>query len=61
MVFGVSADELQVSRETHKVDGIPEGLDITSLTGLDRYDYIDGILCGEIGNQLMKAGKLKIT
>ena len=55
MVFGVSVDELQVSREKHKVDGIPEGLDIASLTRPDHSDYIDGILGGEIGNQLMKA------
>lgn len=55
MVFGVSADELQVSREKHKVDGIPEGLDIASLTRPDHSDYIDSILGGEIGNQLMKA------
>lgn len=54
LVFGVSVDELQVSREKHKVDGIPEGLDIASLTRPEHSDYIDGILGGEIGNQLMK-------
>ena len=32
VVFGVSGDDLEVSREKHKVDEFPEGLDIVSLT-----------------------------
>ena len=52
VIFGVSADQLQVSREKHKVDGFPEGLDIASLSRPEHSDYIDGIMGGEIGNIL---------
>ena len=30
VVFGVSGDELEISREKHNVDAIPEGLDAIS-------------------------------
>lgn len=32
LVFGVSAEELEVSQKRHKVDELPEGLDIRSFT-----------------------------
>ena len=54
MIFGVSADELQVSREKHKVDEFPEGLDIASLSRPEHSDYIDSIMGGEIGKILKK-------
>ena len=52
VIFGVSADQLQVSREKHKVDEFPEGLDIASLSRPEHSDYIDGIMGGEIGKIL---------
>jgi len=55
VVFGVSADELEVSRTKHNVDGIPEGLDIISLARPDHSEYIDGLIGGEIGKHLSKA------
>ena len=55
VVFGVSGDELEVSRTKHNVDGMPEGLDIISLARPDHSDYIDGLIGGGIGEHLKKA------
>ena len=55
VVFGVSGDELEVSRAKHNVDGMPEGLDIISLARPDHSDYIDGLIGGGIGEHLKKA------
>lgn len=55
VVFGVSGDELEVSRTKHNVDGLPEGLDIISLARPDHSDYIDGLIGGGIGEHLKKA------
>ena len=55
VVFGVSGDELEVSRTKHNVDGLPEGLDIISLARADQSDYIDGRIGGGIGEHLKKA------
>ena len=55
LIFGVSGEELEVSRERHKVDELPEGLDIRSLTRTDQGDYIDGFLSGELENILRES------
>jgi len=55
VVFGVSGDELEVSRTKHNVDGMPEGLDIISLARPDHSDYIDGLIGGGIGEHIKKA------
>lgn len=55
VVFGVSGDELEVSRTKHNVDGMPEGMEIISLVRPDHSDYIDGLIGGEIGKHLSKA------
>ena len=55
VVFGVSGDELEVSRAKHKVDEIPEGLDIISLSRPEHSDYLDSFLGGEIGKLLKNA------
>ncbi|MBP5492265.1 MAG: hypothetical protein J6Y08_05415 [Clostridiales bacterium] len=52
IIFGVSADELQVSREKHKVDGLPEALEIRSLNRTEHAESIDGLIGGPIGNVL---------
>ena len=52
MIFGVSGEELEVSRERHKVDELPEGLDIRGLTREQHKDYIDGLLSGAMGKVL---------
>ncbi len=52
VVFGVSAEELEVSRNRHKVDELPEGLDIRSLTRAQHGSYLDGFLTGAMGKVL---------
>ena len=55
VIFGVSGEELEVSRAKHNVDGMPEGLDIISLTRPEHSEYIDGIIGGDIGKVLRRA------
>jgi hypothetical protein len=55
VVFGVSANELEISREKHKVDEIPEGLDVIALSRPEHSDYLDGLLGGDIGRVLRNA------
>ena len=55
VVFGVSGDDLKVSGQKHHVDGIPEGMDIASLSRKEHADYIDGLIGGMIGNVLRAA------
>ena len=55
VIFGVSGDELEVSKAKHNVDGIPEGLDFISLTRPEQSEYIDGIIGGDIGKVLKRA------
>ena len=52
VVFGVSAEELEVSRNRHKVDELPEGLDIRSLNREQHGSYLDGFLTGAMGKVL---------
>ena len=55
VVFGVSADDLEISRSKHKVDEIPEGLDVVALSRPEHSDYLDGLLGGDIGRVLKNA------
>lgn len=55
LVFGVSGDALEISREKHNVDGIPEGLEFLSLSRPEHAEYIDGIMGDEIGKVLKRA------
>ena len=57
VVFGVSGDELEVSKTKHNVDGMPEGLEIVSLMRPDHSEYLDGIVGGEIGKVLSRSNK----
>lgn len=54
VVFGVSGDELEISRTKHNVDAIPEGLDSVSLMRPEHSDYIDGLIGGEMGKLLKR-------
>ena len=49
IVFGVSGEELEVSREKHHVDELPRGLDIRTLTMMEHADYIGSFLSGPMG------------
>ena len=55
MIFGVSGEDLVVSRTKHKVDELPEGLDLRTLTRENHRDYIDGFLTGSMGKVLKEA------
>ena len=55
VIFGVTGEELEVSREKHKVDELPEGLDLRTLTREIHGDYIDGFLTGDMGRVLGEA------
>ncbi|MBO4682076.1 MAG: hypothetical protein J5623_09325 [Clostridiales bacterium] len=55
VVFGVSGDELEVSKTKHNVDGMPEGLEIISLARPEHSESIDGLIGGGIGELLRKA------
>ncbi|WP_034490616.1 hypothetical protein [Butyrivibrio fibrisolvens] len=55
IVFGVSGEDLEVSREKHKVDELPEGLDIRIFTREAHGEWIDGWFTGTYGSVLKKA------
>lgn len=55
VIFGITAEELQVSKAKHKVDEFPEGLDMRSLSRGEHGDYIDGFFLGAMGSILKKA------
>ena len=46
VIFGVSAEELEVSRSKHNVDGLPEGLDIRAYNREEHGEWIDGWFTG---------------
>ena len=52
IIFGVSGDQLEVSKKKHKVDELPEALDIRTLTRAENGDYIDGFFTESFGNVL---------
>ena len=52
IIFGVSGEQLEVSKKKHKVDELPEALDIRTLTRAENGDYIDGFFTGSFGNVL---------
>lgn len=52
VVFGVSGNDLQVSRSKHHVDFFPEKLEILSLNRTEHNDYINGFFNGQLGTLL---------
>ena len=55
VIYGVTGDELEVSQKRHKVDELPEGLDLRTLTRELHGDYMDGFLTGPMGRVLEEA------
>ena len=49
VVFGVSGDQLQVSKSRHHVDAFPEKLEIHSLNRKEHADYIGNFFRGTLG------------
>lgn len=52
VVFGVAGENLEVSKEKHKVDELPNGLTISTLFSEEHGEYIDGFFQGEMGTIL---------
>ena len=52
VVFGVDSDSLEVSKEKHHVDEIPEGLQVCSISREDNAEYIDGFFSDPLGSIL---------
>ena len=52
VIYGVTGDDLEVSQKRHKVDELPEGLDLRTLTRELHGDYMDGFLTGPMGKVL---------
>ena len=55
IIFGVSGEDLEVSREKHKVDELPAGLDIRTFTREMHGEWIDGWFTGAYESVLRKA------
>ena len=55
VIFGVSGEDLEVSREKHKVDELPEGLDIRTFTRKEHGEWIDGWFSGAYETVLKEA------
>ena len=55
IIFGVSGEDLEVSREKHKVDELPDGLDIRTFTREMHGEWIDGWFTGAYESVLRKA------
>ena len=55
IIFGVSGEDLEVSQKRHKVDELPDGLNLQTLTREQHGDYMDGFLTGPMGKVLGEA------
>lgn len=53
-IFGVSGEELEVSGKKYNVDGLPEGLEIRTLTRADNAEYIDGFFFSGTYGKILK-------
>ena len=50
VVFGVSEDNMQVSKTKHHVDEVPAGIDVMCLNRTNNNDYIENFFRGAIGD-----------
>lgn len=55
VIFGVSGENLEVSRKKHKVDELPADLDIRTFTRETHGEWIDGWFTGAFASVLRKA------
>lgn len=55
VIFGVSGDELEVSRTKHHVEEFPHGLDMQLLCRDKNSEYLDGFFEGAMGNVLKES------
>lgn len=54
VIFGTVAQKLEVSKERHKVDEFPEGLEFFFIDRENDSEYMDNMLGGAVGNILME-------
>jgi len=57
-VLGAQAEELQVSRSRHHVEGLPQGLSLSALQRPQQSAYMDELLGGTLGNILRQRDPL---
>lgn len=55
IIFGVTGEDLEVSKKRHKVDELPEGLDLRTFTREAYADWIDRWFSGMYGAVLKEA------
>lgn len=55
VIYGVTGEDLEVSRQRHHVDELPEALDLRTLNRAQHGAYMDGWLTGAMGSVLQRA------
>lgn len=54
VMFGTGSGELEISRSRHRVEGLPEGLEMSALQRPDHSAYMDSLLGGSLGDVLRR-------
>ncbi len=57
VIFGVSGEDLEVSQKKHKVEELPEGIDIRTFTREDQGEWIDGWFTGVYGSVIKESSE----
>ena len=52
VIFGAKEEELEISRERHNLDEVPEGLNMNMLTREQHGEYMDNLIGGTLGKLL---------
>ena len=52
VIFGVKEEELEISRERHNLDEVPEGLNMNMFTREQHSEYMDNLIGGTLGKLL---------
>ena len=52
VIFGAKEEELEISRERHNLDEVPEGLNMNMLTREQHSEYMDNLIGGTLGKLL---------
>jgi len=52
VIFGAKEEELEISRERHNIDEVPEGLNMNLLTREQHGEYMDNLIGGTLGKLL---------
>lgn len=52
VIFGAKEEELEISRERHNLDEVPEGLNMNMFTREQHSEYMDNLIWGTLGKLL---------